>query len=55
MVDRKFTVGRMTATTRRRITTRARRTGLLACTARACGARLGHDRPGLHANFRSTI
>ena len=41
----KFTAGRMTATTRRRIGTLPRRPGLPACTTSECVARLGRDRP----------
>jgi hypothetical protein len=55
MLDREFTAGWMTATTRRRIVTLTRRTGLPACTASECGARLGRDRPQLRANSRSSI
>ncbi len=55
MLDREFTAGRMTATTRRRIATLPRRPGLSACTTRECVARLGRDRPRLRVNSRSSI
>jgi hypothetical protein len=55
MVDRQFTAGRMTATTRRRIATLVHRTGLLACTTHECDALLDRDRPRRRANYRSTI
>jgi hypothetical protein len=55
MIDREITAGRMTPTTRRRIVTLAHRTGLLACTACECGARLGRGRPRLRVISRSII
>ena len=55
MLDREFTAGPRTATTRRRIATLPRRPGLLACTMSECVARLGRDRLGLRVNSRPSI
>jgi hypothetical protein len=55
MIDRKFTRGRLTPTTRRLIAILACRTGFKPLTTREFDARLGRDRPRLRVNFRSTI